>query len=132
VLRAAITGIAEVIFCQGLVNVDFADVRTVMRQSGRALLGTGEASGERKAIRAAEQALTSPLLEQMPLAGATGLLINLVSGPELALHELNEALVYLQQAVHEEATIIFGQVVDTGMEDRVRITVIATGLRAAE
>jgi cell division protein FtsZ len=111
----------------GFINVDFADVRTVMSNMGRALMGTGYAMGDRKALEAAQQAISSPLLEDNSIEGATGILINITGGPDLTLTEINEAATLIQEASHEDANIIFGSVVDANMEDQVRITVIATG-----
>jgi cell division protein FtsZ len=107
--------------------VDFADVRTIMCKQGRALMGAGVGSGKRRAGDAAEMAISSPLLEDVNIEGATGILINITGGPDLGLHEVNEASSLIQQAAHEEANIIFGSVIDPGIGDEVRITVIATG-----
>src|SRR5205823_4394351 len=111
----------------GLINVDFADVRTIMKEMGRALMGTGRAVGERRAIEAAQQAISSPLLEDVSITGATGILINITGGPDLTLFEVNEASTLIQEAAHEDANIIFGSVIDANLVDEVRITVIATG-----
>jgi cell division protein FtsZ len=127
VLLNAVQGITDLINVTGLVNVDFADVRTVMAGMGRALMGMGRASGDRRAIEAAQQAINSPLLEDVSIQGATGILINITGGPNLTLFEVNEACSLIQEAAHEEANIIFGSVVDATLKDDVRITVIATG-----
>src|SRR5262249_12440706 len=111
----------------GLINVDFADVRTIMSAMGRALMGTGRATGDRRAIEAAQQAISSPLLEDVSIDGATGILINITGGPDLTLFEVNEASTLTQEAAHEEANIIFGSVIDSNLKEEVRITVIATG-----
>jgi len=111
----------------GLINVDFADVRTIMAGMGRALMGTGVGSGKRRATEAAEMAISSPLLEDVSIEGATGILINITGGPDLTLHEVNEASSLIQHAAHEDANIIFGSVIDPNLSDEVRITVIATG-----
>jgi cell division protein FtsZ len=111
----------------GLINVDFADVRTIMAQMGRALMGTGIGSGKKRAMEAAEMAISSPLLEDVSIEGATGILINITGGPDLTLHEVNEASSLIQAAAHEDANIIFGSVIDPNLSDEVRITVIATG-----
>jgi cell division protein FtsZ len=136
VLLNAVQGISDLIVIHGFINVDFADVRTVMSDMGRALMGTGYAAGDRKALEAAQQAISSPLLEDTSINGATGILINITGGPDLTLTEINEAATLIQEAAHEDANIIFGSVVDANMEDQVRITVIATGFdhgaRAAE
>ncbi len=127
VLLNAVQGISDLISMHGFINVDFADVRTVMSDMGRALMGTGYAEGDRRAIEAAEQAINSPLLEDASIEGATGILINLTYGPDMTLAEVTEANTLIQEAAHEDANIIFGSVIDANMEDQVRITVIATG-----
>jgi cell division protein FtsZ len=132
VLLNAVQGISDLIVIHGFINVDFADVRTVMNEMGRALMGTGYAAGDRKALEAAQQAIASPLLEDANIDGATGILINITGGPDLTLSEIHEAASLIQEAAHEEANIIFGSVVDANMEDQVRITVIATGFDRAE
>jgi cell division protein FtsZ len=127
VLLNAVQGISDLITIPGLINVDFADVRTIMKDMGRALMGTGRAVGERRAIEAAQQAISSPLLEDVNITGATGILINITGGPDLTLFEVNEASTLIQEAAHEDANIIFGSVIDANFVDEVRITVIATG-----
>lgn len=127
VLLNAVQGISDLITVPGLINVDFADVRTIMSCMGRALMGTGRAKGDRRAIEAAQQAINSPLLEDVSIDGATGILINITGGPDLTLFEVNEASSLIQEAAHEEANIIFGSVIDANVKDEVRITVIATG-----
>src|SRR5688572_993609 len=127
VLLNAVQGISDLITVSGLINVDFADVRTIMSGQGRALMGTGRAAGERRAIEAAQQAINSPLLEDVSINGATGILINITGGPDLTLFEVNEASSLIQEAAHEDANIIFGSVIDANIKDEVRITVIATG-----
>jgi cell division protein FtsZ len=127
VLLNAVQGISDLITVPGLINVDFADVRTIMSSTGRALMGTGRAAGERRAIEAAQQAISSPLLEDVSINGATGILINITGGPDLTLFEVNEASSLIQEAAHEDANIIFGSVIDATFTDEVRITVIATG-----
>jgi cell division protein FtsZ len=127
VLLNAVQGISDLITIPGLINVDFADVRTIMKEMGRALMGTGRAVGERRAIEAAQQAISSPLLEDVSITGATGILINITGGPDLTLFEVNEASTLIQEAAHEDANIIFGSVIDANLLDEVRITVIATG-----
>src|SRR5262244_2618519 len=127
VLLNAVQGISDLITVPGLINVDFADVRTIMSSMGRALMGTGRAVGDRRAIEAAQQAISSPLLEDVSIEGATGILINITGGPDLTLFEVNEASTLIQEAAHEEANIIFGSVIDSNLKDEVRITVIATG-----
>lgn len=127
VLLNAVQGISNLITIPGLINVDFADVKTIMSNMGRALMGTGRASGERRALEAAQQAISSPLLEDVSITGATGILINITGGPDLTLFEVNEASSLIQEAAHEDANIIFGSVIDPSLLDEVRITVIATG-----
>jgi cell division protein FtsZ len=131
VLLNAVQGISDLITIPGLINVDFADVRTIMKEMGRALMGMGRACGERRAIEAAQQAISSPLLEDVNITGATGILINITGGPDLTLFEVNEASTLIQEAAHEEANIIFGSVIDANFVDEVRITVIATGFDKA-
>ncbi len=130
VLLNAVQGISDLITIPGLINVDFADVKTIMSNMGRALMGTGRASGERRSIEAAQQAISSPLLEDVSITGATGILINITGGPDLTLFEVNEASTLIQEAAHEDANIIFGSVIDPSIGDELRITVIATGFDA--
>ena len=133
VLLNAVQGISDLMTVPGLINVDFADVRTIMKDMGRALMGTGVGTGKRRATEAAETAISSPLLEDVNIEGATGILINITGGPDLTLHEVNEASSLIQQAAHEDANIIFGSVIDPNLSEEVRITVIATGFdRAAK
>ncbi len=132
VLLNAVQGISDLMTVPGLINVDFADVRTIMCSMGRALMGTGVSSGKRRAIEAAEMSISSPLLEDVSIDGATGILINITGGPDLTLHEVNEASTLIQQAAHEDANIIFGSVIDPNLTDEVRITVIATGFDRAK
>ncbi|MEZ4364814.1 MAG: cell division protein FtsZ [Kofleriaceae bacterium] len=132
VLLNAVQGISDLMTVPGLINVDFADVRTIMSDMGRALMGTGIGEGKRRAIEAAEMAISSPLLEDVNIEGATGILINITGGPDLTLHEVNEASSLVQNAAHEDANIIFGSVIDPNLTDEVRITVIATGFDRAE
>ncbi len=133
VLLNAVQGISDLMTVPGLVNVDFADVRTIMKDMGRALMGSGIGTGKRRAQEAAEMAISSPLLEDVNIEGATGILINITGGPDLTLHEVNEASSLIQQAAHEDANIIFGSVIDPNLSEEVRITVIATGFdRAAK
>ncbi|MFH1874285.1 MAG: cell division protein FtsZ [Pseudomonadota bacterium] len=127
VLHQAVKGISDLITVHGLINLDFADVRTVMNEMGMALMGTGESSDEDRAIDAAAKATSSPLLEDMSIKGATGILINITGGPDMTLHEINEASKIIQTEAHDDANILFGAVIDEKMEGRVRVTVIATG-----
>ncbi|HUK65254.1 MAG TPA: cell division protein FtsZ [Anaeromyxobacteraceae bacterium] len=132
VLLHAVQGISDIITVHGLVNVDFADVRTIMSEQGMALMGTGRASGERRAVEAMQAAISSPLLEDVALDGATGLLVNITGGSSLRLHEVNEAITMAQTAADPDANIIFGSVVDERMGDEIKITVIATGFAQKE
>ncbi|HKE19522.1 MAG TPA: cell division protein FtsZ, partial [Kofleriaceae bacterium] len=127
VLLNAVQGISDLMTVPGLINVDFADVRTIMSKQGRALMGSGVGTGKRRAAEAAEMAISSPLLEDVNIEGATGILINITGGPDLGLHEVNEASSLIQMAAHEDANIIFGSVIDEHIRDEVKITVIATG-----
>jgi cell division protein FtsZ len=127
VLRQAIQGISDLILVPGLINLDFADVKTIMSGMGFAIMGTGLAEGEERAMDAANLAISSPLLEDASVAGARGVIINVTGGPDLSLIEVSEASAIIQEAAHEEANIIFGAVVDPKMAGKVKITVIATG-----
>lgn len=127
VLLQAVRGISDLIITPGLINLDFADVRTVMAEMGLALMGASTASGENRAIEAAQRAISSPLLEDISIQGARGVLINITGGPDLCLHEVNEAASMIQEEAHDDANIIFGAVIDENMTDEIRITVIATG-----
>jgi cell division protein FtsZ len=127
VLLQAVRGISDLIITPGLINLDFADVRTVMAEMGLALMGASAAAGENRAIEAAQKAISSPLLEDISIQGARGVLINITGGPDLCLHEVNEAASMIQEEAHEDANIIFGAVIDENMTDEIRITVIATG-----
>ncbi len=127
VLLNAVKGISDLINNIGLVNVDFADVKTVMMERGKALMGTGRAQGKNRAIEAAKAAITSPLLEDVSIDGARGILINITSGYDLTMNELNEAASAVMERAHEDANIIVGSVLEAEMKDEVRIMVIATG-----
>jgi len=129
VLHNAVRGISDLITVHGLINLDFADVRTIMNEMGVALMGTGVARGEDRAEEAARMAISSPLLEDLSIDGAHGVLINITGGPDLSLYEVNEASTLIQEAAHEDANIIFGAVIDESIpEGEMRVTVIATGL----
>src|SRR5919197_519185 len=130
VLRQGVQGITDLITIPGLINLDFADVRTIMHDAGSALMGIGEASGENRAAEAAKNAISSPLLEQS-VEGATGILLNITGGTDLGLFEVNEAAEIIQGAADQNSNIIFGAVIDDGMADSVRVTVIATGFQGA-
>ena len=127
VLRQAVQGIADIITVPGLINRDFADVRTVMKGMGHALMGIGSASGEHRAVEAAQQAIASPLLEETSIEGARGLLINITGGDDVTLNEINEAAEIITEGADPEAQILFGAVVDESLGDALQVTVIATG-----
>lgn len=127
ILYHAVKGISDLIIVPGLINLDFADVKNIMSRMGLALMGTGSASGENRAIEAAQKAISSPLLEDNTIQGAHGVLLNITGGPDMTLHEINEASSLIQKEAHEDANIIFGTVIDKNMGDEIRITVIATG-----
>ena len=131
VLRQAIQGISDLILVPGLINLDFADVKTIMSRMGLAIMGTGIATGEDRARLAATAAISSPLLEDVSVHGARGVIINVTGGPDLTLTEVSEASEIIYDAAHEDANIIFGAVVDQKMEGKVKITVIATGFDPA-
>jgi len=132
VLLHAVKGIVELIQVKGIINVDFADVRTVMSNQGLALMGFGAASGKLKAVEAAQRAISSPLLDEISITGATGILINITGNSDLKLYEVNEAATLIQEEAHEDAEIIFGWVIDDSMGDEVQVTVIATGFAQEE
>ncbi len=127
ILLQAVRGISDLVTVHGLINLDFADVRTIMSEMGMAIMGSGAARGENRAIEAAQRAISSPLLEDLSIRGAKGVLINITGSADLALHEINDASSLIQAEAHEDANIIFGAVIDERMGDEVRITVIATG-----
>ncbi|HEX5000182.1 MAG TPA: cell division protein FtsZ [Terriglobia bacterium] len=127
ILRQAVQGISDLIIVPGLINLDFADVKTVMQGMGMALMGTGAAAGENRAVEAAKKAISSRLLEDGSIQGARGVLINITGGRDLLLHEISEASELIHDAADPEANIIFGAVLDENMKDEVKITVIATG-----
>jgi cell division protein FtsZ len=127
ILRQAIQGISDLILVPGLINLDFADVKTIMSGMGLAIMGTGVAEGEDRAMEAANRAISSPLLEDASVRGARGVIINVTGGTDISLLEVSEASSIIQEAAHEDANIIFGAVVDPTMEGTIKITVIATG-----
>src|SRR5688572_6322230 len=127
VLRQAIQGISDLILVPGLINLDFADVKTIMAGMGIAIMGTGVGEGDGRAMEAAQRAISSPLLEDASVKGARGVIINVTGGTDLSLVEVSEASAIIQEAAHDEANIIFGAVVDPKMQGKVKITVIATG-----
>ncbi len=128
VLVYAVKGISDLIMVTGHINVDFADVRTIMSEMGMAIMGTGISSGNNRAIEAAKKAISSPLLEDLSIRGARGILINITSGTEFTLDEMKEAAAIIQEEAHEDANIIFGWVVDEDLGEEVRVTVIGTGI----
>ena len=127
VLRQAVQGISDLITIPGEINVDFADVRTIMTGMGMALMGTGVAKGENRAVEAAQRAISSPLLEETSIQGAKGVLLNISGGHDLTLHEVAEAARIIQESVDPDANIISGMVIDEALEDAMKVTVIATG-----
>jgi len=131
VLYGAVAGIAEVINCPGLVNVDFADVKTVMSEMGMAMMGSAFATGMDRARIAAEQAVASPLLEDVNLSGARGVLVNITASSSLKMREVHEVMNTIKDFTAEDATVIVGTVIDESMEDRLRVTMVATGLGGA-
>jgi cell division protein FtsZ len=128
VLLGAVRGISDLITGHGLINLDFNDVRAIMNEMGMALMGSGVSKGETRAIDAARSAISNPLLEDLSMEGARGVLINFTGGPDMTLHEVEEAAKLIQESSHEDANIIFGAVIDEAMEGELRVTVIATGL----
>ncbi len=127
VLRQAVQGISDLITVPGLINLDFADVKSIMQGMGMALMGAGRATGENRAIEATQQAISSPLLEEATIQGAKGVLINITGGPDLTLFEVNAASSIIRESADDDANIIFGAVIDEDLTDEMRITVIATG-----
>jgi cell division protein FtsZ len=127
VLRQAVQGISDIILVPGLINVDFADVKTIMENMGRAVMGTGTGKGEGGAFEAAKKAISNPLLEDSSVEGARGILINITGGLELSLSEMQEATALIYDSAHEDVNVIFGAVIDPDINDEVRVTVIATG-----
>ena len=132
ILYHAAKGISDIIVGRGIINVDFADVRTIMSETGMALMGTGIAQGESRSVEAAQRAISSPLLEDISIEGAKGLLINITGGENLTLNEINESTSLIQKEAHEDANIIWGMVVDPAMKEEIRVTVIATGFGKVE
>jgi len=132
VLLRATKGISDLVTVPGLVNLDFADVKAVMSNRGNALMGTGRASGESRAVEAAQAAVSSPLLEDVSIAGAEGVLVNITGGRDLTLHEVNEAASVVVTAAGEDANVIFGAVIDPNLDGEIQITVVATGFGRRE
>lgn len=132
VLLNAVQGISDLINHTGLINSDFADVKTIMQNKGLALMGIGYADGEHRAVEAATNAISSPLLEDVSIHGATGIIINITGGSNLKIHEVNEATTLIMEAAHEDAEIIFGTVIDESLKESVKVTVVATGLKQVD
>jgi cell division protein FtsZ len=132
VLRQAVQGISDLIVTPGLINLDFADVQTIMTGMGHAVMGTGVGHGDNRAIEAAHQAISSPLLEESSVDGARGVLLNVTGGSDMALHEVHDAAAIIRESAHEDAHIIFGAVIDEKLENELRVTVIATGFHRPE
>jgi cell division protein FtsZ len=130
VLYQGVKGVTDLMVRPGLINLDFADVRAVMDEMGKAMMGTGEASGEDRAVQAAEKAIANPLLDEISLNGAKGVLINITGGYDLTLFELDEAANIIREKVDPDANIIVGSTLDTSMEGRIRVSVVATGIDA--
>ena len=131
-LLDAVRGITELIQIPGEINVDFADVRSIMSNAGPALMGTGWGEGEQRAVTAAQHAIASPLLEDVGVDGATGILMNITGGPDLKLIEVSQAAELIEDAADEDVNLIYGQVIDPEMSDQVKVTVIATGFAHAQ
>jgi cell division protein FtsZ len=132
VLYMGVRGVTDLMVAPGMVNLDFADIRTVMAEMGKAMMGTGEADGDNRAIRAAEAAISNPLLEDTCMAGARGLLINITGGEDMTLFEVDQAANRIREEVDEDANIIFGSAVDENLNGKVRVSVVATGIESAE
>jgi cell division protein FtsZ len=126
-----VQGISDIITVPGLINVDFADVKTIMSGMGMALMGTGTSKGDNRAMEATQRAITSPLLEEASIEGAKGLLVNITGGADMTLFEVNEAMSIIHNSAFEDANIIFGAVLDERLSDEMKITVIATGFDRA-
>jgi len=129
VLRQAVQGISDLITTPGLINLDFADMQTIMSGMGLAVMGTGIGRGEKRAVEAAHQAISSPLLEESSINGARSVLVNITGGLDISLHEIHDAVAIVRESAHEDANIIFGAVVEGSMSDELRVTVIATGFQ---
>ena len=131
VLYMGVRGVTDLMVVPGLVNLDFADIRTVMSEMGKAMMGTGEAEGDNRSVRAAEAAISNPLLEDTNMAGARGLLINITGGEDMTLFEVDQAANRIREEVDEEANIIFGSAIDSSLNGRIRVSVVATGIDSA-
>jgi cell division protein FtsZ len=131
VLHSGVRGVTDLMIMPGLINLDFADIRAVMSEMGKAMMGTGEAEGERRALQAAEAAISNPLLDDMSMKGARGVLINVTGGPDMTLFEVDEAANRIRSEVDSDAFIIFGSTFDDTLEGRMRVSVVATGMTTA-
>ncbi|WP_339614503.1 cell division protein FtsZ, partial [uncultured Parvibaculum sp.] len=132
VLHSGVAGITDLMMKPGLINLDFADVRTVMNEMGKAMMGTGEAEGESRAVAAAEAAISNPLLDEVSMKGARGVLINITGGMDLTLYEVDEAANRIRSEVDPDANIIVGSTFDSSMDGRMRVSVVATGIDAVD
>jgi cell division protein FtsZ len=132
VLHMGVRGVTDLMVVPGLVNLDFADVRTVMAEVGEAVLGTGEGEGERRAVEAAEAAIGNPLLDDASLRGARGVLVNVTGGPDMTLFEVDAAATRVREEVGPGAAVVFGAVLDPAMAGRMRVSVVATGIVAGD
>ena len=132
VLRQAVQGISDLITTPGLINLDFADMQTIMSGMGLAVMGTGIGRGEKRAVEAAHQAIASPLLEESSINGARSVLVNITGGLDISLHEIHDAVAIVRESAHDDANIIFGAVIESTMSEELRVTVIATGFQAPE
>jgi cell division protein FtsZ len=130
VLHSGVRGVTDLIVMPGLINLDFADIRTVMSEMGKAMMGTGEANGDERAARAADAAISNPLLDEVSLKGARSMLINITAGMDLSLHEVDEVVNRVRAEVDPDANVIFGSTFDQAMEGRIRVSVVATGMDA--
>jgi len=130
VLCSGVRGVTDLMVMPGLINLDFADIRTVMSEMGKAMMGTGEAEGDNRAIDAAQKAISNPLLDDVSMKGARGVLINITGGPDMTLFEVDAAATRVREEVGPEAAIVFGAVLDPALEGRVRVSVVATGIVA--
>jgi cell division protein FtsZ len=130
VLRQAVQGISDLITTPGLINLDFADMQTIMSGMGLAVMGTGIGRGEKRAVEAAHQAISSPLLEESSIHGARSVLVNITGGLDISLHEIHDAVAIVRESAHDDANIIFGAVIEGDLSDELRVTVIATGFQA--
>ena len=128
VLNSGVRGVTDLMVMPGLINLDFADIRTVMSEMGKAMMGTGEAEGDSRAIDAAESAISNPLLDDITMEGAKGVLINITGGPDITLFEVDEAANRIRQEVDDNANILFGSTFEDTMEGKIRVSVVATGI----